>query len=70
MPTETDKLISAAEKEIAKVLEKLETDTGMILDQIEVKDIEITTYGDDRPQWLRRVALQMKRLPGTRWSQA
>lgn len=65
----TEKFITEAEKEISKVLARLEADTGMILDRIEVRDTEVTTIGDDRPQWLRRVAIEMKRLPGTRWDQ-
>ena len=69
MGAETDRLISTAEGEIAKILAKLEADTGTVLDMIEVRDIEITTMGDDREQWLRRVIIEMKRLPGTRWNQ-
>lgn len=69
MKTHTGSIIAAAEKEIARVLAKLESDTGMVLETIDVRDIEVTTLGDDRPQWLRRVAIEMKRLPGTRWSQ-
>lgn len=65
--TDTNKLITEAETEIAKVLAKLETDTGMVLDRLEVRDTEVTTFGDRRPQWLRRVVIEMKRLPGTRW---
>ena len=65
--TDTNKLISAAEKEISKVLAKLEADTGMVLDSLNVRDIEVTTFVDDRAQWLRSVSIEMKRLPGTRW---
>lgn len=64
----TGKLITAAEKEISDILAKLETDTGMVLESINVNDIEVTTFTDDRPQLLRSVSLEMKRLPGTRWS--
>lgn len=69
MTTDTNKLITAAEKEISKVLAKLEADTGMVLDNLKVRDMEVTTIDDPRPQWLRRVAIEMKRLPGTRWDQ-
>lgn len=67
MATDTNKLITAAEKEISKVLAKLEVDADMVLDRLEVRDMEVTTIGDPRPQWLRRVVIEMKRLPGTRW---
>lgn len=66
---DTNNLITAAEKEISKVLAKLEADTGMVLDMLEVRDTEVTRMGDQRPQLLRRVVLDMKRLPGTRWDQ-
>lgn len=69
MPKDTNILIDIAEKEIAKILAQLEADTDMVLDMINVKDIEVTTFGDARPQWLRRVVVEMKRRPGTRWSQ-
>ena len=65
---DTGKLIIAAEREISRILAKLESDTGMVLDSIGVNDIEVTTFSDDRPQWLRIVTLEMKRLPGTRWA--
>lgn len=66
---DTGKLIGAAEKEIAGILAKLESDTGMVLDLIGVNDIEVTTFTDASPQWLRNVAIEMIRLPGTKWSQ-
>lgn len=66
--TDTNKLITEAEQEISKVLAKLEVETGMVLDRLDVRDTEVTTYGDPRPQWLRHVAIEMKRLPGTRWA--
>lgn len=63
----TGKLISTAEKEIAGILARLESDTGMVLENIELRDIEVTTFGDFRQELLRSVTLEMKRLPGTRW---
>jgi hypothetical protein len=69
MQKDTDILIDAAEKEIAKILAKLETETDRVVGSIGVKDIEVTTYSDSRPQWHRRVFVEMKRRPGTRWSQ-
>jgi hypothetical protein len=65
--TDTNKLITEAEMKISKVLAKLEADTGTVLERIEVRDTEVTTVGDRRPQWLRRVFIEMKPLPGTRW---
>lgn len=69
MAEDKDKLITVAEREIAKIMAALESDTGMVLDTINVRDIEITEYGDDRQQLLRKVLIKMKRRPGTRWQQ-
>ncbi len=69
MELNTNKLITDTEREIAKVLAKLETDTGMVVDTVEVKDINVTELGDSRTQLMRRVAIEMKRIPGARWSQ-
>lgn len=65
--TNTNQLISAAEVEIAKIIAKLEADTGMILRSIETPSIEVTTIGDIRPKFLKRVVLEMERLPGSQW---
>lgn len=67
MATDINKLITEAERKIASVLAEIESDTGMVLDTLEIKDIEVTQFTDDRPQWLRSVYIEMKRLPGTRW---
>jgi aspartokinase-like uncharacterized kinase len=63
-----DGLITTAEKDIAKILAKLEEDTGAIVAQVEVRDMEVTCVDDQRPQWLRSVMINMRRVPGTRWS--
>lgn len=62
-------LIDAAEREIARVLAKLESDTGMVLNNICVRDTDVTQIQDVGPRWLRRVVIEMNRLPGTRWRQ-
>lgn len=67
MMVDTNKIITAAENKIATILAQLEAETGMLLESIQVRDLEVTTYKDQRPQWLRRVVIEMKRLPGTRW---
>lgn len=67
MMTDTNKLITDAEKEISRVLEKLEASTGMVLDRLELRDTEVTSIGDNRPQLIRHIVVEMKRLPGTCW---
>lgn len=60
-------LVTEAEKRISKMLAELERQMDGVVESIEIRDIEITTCSDDRPQWQRRVLIEMKRLPGTRW---
>jgi len=66
--TDTNVLINAAEKEISDILAKLETDTGMVLDRLGIRDTEVTRIEDTTEQWLRTVVIRMKRIPGTRWA--
>lgn len=62
-----EKMVVEAEKKIARVLAELETNTGMVVDYLELNDIDVTTVGDDRPQLIRSLNIKMKRLPGTKW---
>ncbi len=64
----TQELIQRAEKDITKILATLEADTNMVLETITVNDTDVTQMGDDRQQLMRRVMIEMKRLPGSRWA--
>lgn len=61
-------LISAAQKQITEILSKLEQDTGTLLDRLDVVDIDVTNMGAERRQLMRRVVIEMKPLPGARWT--
>lgn len=60
--------IAEATQQINDILRSLEVSTGSVVESIELRDIEVTTVGDLERQWLRSVAIEMKRLPGTKWS--
>lgn len=60
-------LIRAAEKEIAMLLAKLEKDADALVEAIAVIDVDVTTAGDVRKQLLRRVLIDMRRIPGAEW---
>jgi hypothetical protein len=64
-----DERVKEAQKAIARILAKLEADTGSVVRSVTIKDIDVTTFGDDRIQMQRLVALDLERLPGTRWEQ-
>lgn len=59
--------IIKAEKEISAILMRLEKETGQIVENISLEDLDVTTCGDDAQQLLRRATVTLKRLPGTRW---
>jgi hypothetical protein len=63
-------LLNEAERAINQILAKLEADTGQIVDEIALEDIEITNIGSPRHELNRRVVLTLKRLPGTLWAGA
>lgn len=67
MTTNSNELITTAEKEITKILEKLEIDTGMVIDRLTIDDITGSQIGDERPRLYRRLMIGMMRLPGTKW---
>ena len=62
-------LIGLAEKEISEILKNLEINTGTVLNSICVKDVNMTSIEDERPQLIRRVLIEVLRQPGTKWSQ-
>jgi hypothetical protein len=67
MSSQNNQLIKDAEKQISDILQKLELDTGMVLDSICVNDIDVTLVSDNRQQLQRSIRIDMKRLPGTKW---
>ena len=65
--SEHSHLMLVAEKDIAKRLKQLEIETNMIVDSLALQNAEITKMDDDRRQLLRRVIIEMHRLPGSNW---
>ena len=55
-----------ATRAIADALRCLEIETGQIVRGVEIEDIDASTYGDDLI--IRRVHINLERLPGTKWS--
>jgi hypothetical protein len=59
-----------AEGAIARILQQLETDSGEVVDRVEMVDVEVTRLEDTRPQMWREVSIKTRRLPGHQWAQA
>lgn len=65
----SDDAIKAAERAIAAILAELERVTGSYVDSVDITNIEVTQMEDTRPQVIRSVSIDVRRLPGTRWEQ-
>lgn len=64
----TNEQLAAAEVQIAAVLAKLERETDALVDDIQIKQMEVTRMQDDRPQMHRYVKITMHRAPGSQWA--
>jgi len=60
--------VDEAERHIANILAGLEKEHEANVEEIEVKDVEVTRMSDTRRQLLRRVVITLTRRPGTRWT--
>jgi len=56
-----------AELAIARILATLEKETGALVRDISIRDFDITTFADERPQFIRQVCIRLEPLPGTHW---
>jgi len=59
--------VTKAEREIALILKQLELDTGSIVQELKLYDLDVTTMDDLDRMWQRRVEIEMWRQPGTKW---
>ena len=62
--------IEDAEAEIARILKILEYKTDSLVRRVNVENNDVTTCCDRRPQWSRRVVIELDPRPGTQWGQA
>lgn len=61
--------IEQARREITRILRDLEIETGEVVEDIHVRDVDITCVDDDRQQAIRFLCIEMRRQPGMRWSE-
>jgi hypothetical protein len=64
---EQQDLVTAVEKQIAFLLADLEKRTGCYVDGLSLRDIEVTSVSSPAPEYLRRVEVDLRRQPGSRW---
>lgn len=59
--------VAEATQQINDILRSLEVSTGSVVESIELRDLDATTAECREQQLVRSVAIEMKRLPGTKW---
>lgn len=57
-----------AQRQIAAILAELEKSTGQLVDGVRVESLDIRSYADPAPKWLRFVEIDMRPIPGSQWS--
>lgn len=60
-------VVTTATQRINDILRGLEVSTGSVVESIELRGIDVTTVDSGGEQLARSVAIEMKRLPGTKW---
>jgi hypothetical protein len=59
--------IAKAQKDIGEILATLERETGTIVTDIAIHDVDTTRLQDEVKQITRRVVVSVERIPGTNW---
>lgn len=60
--------IQAAQSAIAKILCQLEADTGLLVTDLGLERIEVTTLRDPAPRHMVRPVITVERRPAHDWS--
>lgn len=64
---EQQKLVAQVERQIAAILADLEKRTGCYVEGLSVHSIEVTSIASRTPEFMRRVEVDLRRQPGSRW---
>ena len=64
---EQTELVQTVERQIASLLADLEKRTGCYVEGLQVQDIEVTHVASPAPEYIRRVQVDLRRHPGSRW---
>jgi hypothetical protein len=59
--------VEDTQRQIAMLLAALEAKTGCYVEGIAIRNIEVTTVSSTAPEYLRRVDVDLRRQPGSRW---
>lgn len=64
---EQSELVQTVERQIAFMLADLEKRTGCYVEGLTVHNIEVTHFASLSPEYIRRVEVDLRRQPGSRW---
>jgi len=64
---EQQELVDAVSRQIAFLLADLEKRTGCYVEDLGVRDIDVTTMSSRSQDFLRSVEIELRRQPGARW---
>ena len=64
---EANALVCKAEDEIAQILKRVELETNLFVDEVDLRKENIATHLDETPHYVRHVALVMCYPPGSNW---
>ena len=65
--SEQRELVKTAERQIASILADLEKRTGCYIEGLAVHNVEVTHISSPAPEYARRVAVDLRRQPGSHW---
>ena len=60
--------IRTATQQINAILQQLEQSTGSIVEEISLKRIDVTSFGNRSQVLLTTVEIELKRMPAQNWS--
>jgi hypothetical protein len=66
MSTNSERIIDA-QNEIAKILARLERETGQRIEHVDIHDIDVTTMGDRCPRYQSSVRITLQQTSVRDW---
>lgn len=64
---EQQMLVNQVQRQIAALLADLEKRTGCYVEDLKLHNIETTNINSSAPEFMRRVEVDLRRQPGSRW---
>lgn len=62
------RLVLAAQNQIRDILIQLEESAGVLVDEICIFSMDVTTVGSSSPEYLRQVEVKLQKQANNRWA--